>query len=57
MNLQPRDGNRYLNTEPARATFAMALFLPLIATTAVAARIYARFQRGLKLAIDDWQGS
>ena len=32
----------------------MAMVLPLIATMAVAARIYARFQRGLKLAIDDW---
>ena len=54
MNLQQRDGHRYLETEPARVTFAMALFLPLITTAAVAARIYARLQRRLKLGSDDW---
>ena len=54
MELQQRDENRYLDTEPARVTFAMAFFLPLIATIAVAARIYARFQRGIKLGSDDW---
>ena len=54
MNLQQRDGHRYLETEPARVTFAMALFLPLVATVAVAARIYARLQRHLKLGSDDW---
>lgn len=54
MHLWPRDGNHFLDTEAARATFAMALFLPFIATVAVAARLYARFQRGKKLGIDDW---
>ena len=54
MDIQPRDVNHYLDTERARTTFAMALFLPLIATAAVAARLYARFQRGIKVGIDDW---
>ena len=56
MILLPRDGahDQYLGTEPARTTFAMALFLPLVATAAVAARFFARFHRGIRLAIDDW---
>lgn len=56
MILLPRDGDhsQYLDTQPARTTFAMALFLPLVATAAVAARFFARFHRGIKLALDDW---
>lgn len=54
MDLYRRNGNHYLDTEPARAMFAMAVFLPLIATIAVSARIIARFRRGFDLASDDW---
>lgn len=54
MDLHRRNGNHYLDTEPARTIFAMALFLPLIATIAVAARIIARFRRRVGLASDDW---
>lgn len=49
-----RRGDDYLGTEPARATFAMALFLPLLATLAVAARIWARSIKHHKLVADDW---
>ncbi|KAL8752017.1 MAG: hypothetical protein Q9184_005874 [Pyrenodesmia sp. 2 TL-2023] len=49
-----RRGDDYLGTEPARVTFAMALFLPLVATLAVAARIWARSIKRHKLVADDW---
>ncbi|KAL9013254.1 MAG: hypothetical protein Q9173_002039 [Seirophora scorigena] len=49
-----RRADDYLGTEPARATFAMALFLPLLATLAVAARIWARSIKHHKLVADDW---
>ena len=44
----------YLNTVPARSTFAMAIFLPFIATIAVIGRLYARHMKGVKLLSDDW---
>ena len=48
------DYHDYLGTEPARVTFAMALFLPLVATVAVVARIWARSIKAHKLVADDW---
>lgn len=44
----------YLGTEPARATFAITLFLPLLATLSVATRIWARSIKRHKLVADDW---
>lgn len=54
MYLEMRDTGRYLDTEPARSTFAMAIFLPLLATIAVIARFYARYWKKVKPGWDDW---
>lgn len=54
MYLETRDKTHYLNTELARSTFALVLFLPLTATVALVARFYARHWRSIKLGWDDW---